>query len=133
SCAVCLIIPDIIENEDLQGNVTKVGNHLLNPLERTLATAETQHTIYKMKERNVLKIKPPMCFTEDDAKFTVDQLDRTWTVLEKAVEAKTENEISEKTPCRTKMPKEAHSEFLSYSTTDSRENPSRKRNGLCTD
>lgn len=31
------------------------------------------------------------------------------------------------------MLKEAHGELLRDSTTDSRENPSRKRNGMCTD
>ncbi|XP_028347969.1 ethanolamine-phosphate phospho-lyase isoform X6 [Physeter macrocephalus] len=173
SSAVGLAILDVIENEDLQGNATRVGNYLTKLLnkqkakhtligdirgvglfigidlvkdhqERTPATAEAQHIIYKMKEkrvllsadgphRNVLKIKPPMCFTEENAKFMVDQLDEILTGLEEAVGAKTESVISEDTPCRTKMPEEAHSEPLSDGSPDPKENPSRKRNGLCTD
>ncbi|XP_022422817.1 ethanolamine-phosphate phospho-lyase isoform X1 [Delphinapterus leucas] len=173
SSAVGLAILDVIENEDLQGNATRVGNYLTKLLnkqkakhtligdirgvglfigidlvkdhqERTPATAEAQHIIYKMKEkrvllsadgpyRNVLKIKPPMCFTEEDAQFMVDQLDEILTGLEEAVGAKTESVISENTPCRTKMPEEAHSELLSDGSPDPKENPSRKRNGLCTD
>ncbi|XP_007997703.3 ethanolamine-phosphate phospho-lyase [Chlorocebus sabaeus] len=173
SCAVGLAVLDIIENEDLQGNATRVGNYLTellkkqkakhtligdirgvglfigidlvkDHLKRTPATAEAQHIIYKMKEkrvllsadgphRNVLKIKPPMCFTEEDAKFMVDQLDGVLTVLEEATGTKSESVTSENTPCKTKMLKEAHVELLRDSTTDSRENPSRKRNGMCTD
>ncbi|KAK2508403.1 hypothetical protein MC885_002690 [Smutsia gigantea] len=173
SSAVGLAVLDVIENEDLQGNATRVGNYLTELLneqkmkhtligdirgvglfigidlvkdhwKRTPATAEAQHVIYRMKEkrvllsadgphRNVLKIKPPMCFTEEDAKFMVDQLDGILTVLEEAIGAQNENVISENTPCRTKMPDEAHSELFSDSTPDPRENPSRKRNGLCTD
>ncbi|KAG3275830.1 ethanolamine-phosphate phospho-lyase [Ictidomys tridecemlineatus] len=162
SCAVGLAVLDIIEKEDLQGNAMKVGNYLIELLnklkakhtlignirgiglfigidlvkdheERTPATAEAQHVIYKMKEkrvllsvdgphRNVLKIKPPMCFTEENAKFMVDQLDGTLTggytdifcvsVLQ--------------------MHKDAHVELLSDSINDPTENPSRKRNGMCT-
>ncbi|KAL2780726.1 ethanolamine-phosphate phospho-lyase isoform 2 [Daubentonia madagascariensis] len=173
SCAVGLAVLDIIENEDLQGNATRVGNYLTellnkqkakhtligdirgiglfigidlvkDPQKRTPATAEAQHVIYKMKEkrvllsadgphRNVLKIKPPMCFTEEDAKFMVDQLDGILTVLEEALGAKTESVISETTPCKIEMPMEAHLELLNDSITDSKENPSRKRNGVCTD
>eukprot|EP00069_Balaena_mysticetus_P020945 bmy_13350T0 len=173
SSAVGLAILDVIENEDLQGNATRVGNYLTKLLnkqkakhtligdirgvglffgidlvkdhqERTPATAEAQHIIYKMKEkrvllsadgphRNVLKIKPPMCFTEEDAKFMVDQLDEILTGLEEAVGGKTESVISENTPCRTTMPEETHSELLSDGSPDLKENPSRKRNGLCTD
>lgn len=112
---------------------------------RTPATEEAQHIIYKMKEkrvllsadgphRNVLKIKPPMCFTEEDAKFMVDQLDEILTVLEEGIGAQSESVISENAPCRAKMPKEAHSrKWLDDSTLDPRENLSQKRNGLCTD
>uniref|UniRef100_I3MTW4 Ethanolamine-phosphate phospho-lyase n=1 Tax=Ictidomys tridecemlineatus TaxID=43179 RepID=I3MTW4_ICTTR len=159
SCAVGLAVLDIIEKEDLQGNAMKVGNYLIELLnklkakhtlignirgiglfigidlvkdheERTPATAEAQHVIYKMKEkrvllsvdgphRNVLKIKPPMCFTEENAKFMVDQLDGTLTVYITVFE-------------RNKMHKDAHVELLSDSINDPTENPSRKRNGMCT-
>lgn len=173
SSAVGLAVLDVIKNEDLQGNATRVGNYLTELLnkqktkhtligdirgvglfigidlvkdhqQRTPATAEAQHIIYKMKEkrvllsadgphRNVLKLKPPMCFTEEDAKFMVEQLDGILTGLEEAIGAETESMISKNTPCRTKMPKEAQSEMLRDSGLESRENPSRKRNGLCTD
>ncbi|XP_017825854.3 ethanolamine-phosphate phospho-lyase isoform X4 [Callithrix jacchus] len=173
SCAVGLAVLDVIENEDLQENATRVGNFLTELLKkqkakhtligdirgiglfigidlvkdhqkRTPATAEAQHIIYKMKEkrvllsadgphRNVLKIKPPMCFTEEDAKFMVHQLDGILTVLEEATGTKTESVTSENTPCETKMLKEAHVELLRDSTTNSKENPSRKRNGMYTD
>ncbi|XP_047423223.1 ethanolamine-phosphate phospho-lyase isoform X2 [Sciurus carolinensis] len=172
SCAVGLAVLDIIENEDLQGNATRVGNYLIELLnkqkakhtligdvrgigffigidlvkdheQRTPATAEAQHVIYKMKEkrvllsvdgphRNVLKIKPPMCFTEENAKVMVDQLDGILTAVEEAMQAETQSVISENTPCRTKMHKDAHVELLSDSTNDPTENPSRKRNGMCT-
>ncbi|KAF7464033.1 Hypothetical predicted protein [Marmota monax] len=172
SCAVGLAVLDIIEKENLQGNAMKVGNYLIELLnklktkhtlignirgiglfigidlvkdheERTPATAEAQHVIYKMKEkrvllsvdgphRNVLKIKPPMCFTEENAKFMVDQLDGILTAIEEAMQAKTQSVIPENTPCRTKMHKDAHVELLSDSINDPTENPSRKRNGMCT-
>ncbi|XP_045393418.1 ethanolamine-phosphate phospho-lyase isoform X2 [Lemur catta] len=173
SCAVGLAVLDIIENEGLQGNATKVGNYLTellnkqkakHPLigdirgvglfigidlvkdrqQRTPATAEAQHIIYKMKEkrvllsadgphRNVLKIKPPMCFTEEDAEFMVDQLDGILTVLEEALGGKTASVISENTPCKTEVPREAQLELPSGGTADSRESSSKKRNGARAD
>lgn len=173
SSAVGLAVLDVIENEDLQGNATRVGSYLTELLNkqkakhaligdirgvglfigidlvkdrqrRTPATAEAQHIIYKMKEkrvllsadgphRNVLKIKPPMCFTEEDAKFMVDQLDGILTALEEATRDKTENMISENTPGRTKMTKEAHLAVLSEGAPEQREHPSQKRNGLSMD
>nr|XP_015101402.1 ethanolamine-phosphate phospho-lyase isoform X2 [Vicugna pacos] len=173
SSAVGLAVLDVIENEDLQGNATRVGNYLTELLnkqkakhtligdvrgvglfigidlvkdhqKRTPATAEAQHIIYKMKEkrvllsadgphRNVLKIKPPMCFTEEDAKFMVDHLDGILTGLEEAIGDKTESVITENIPCRAKMSDEAHLESLSDGILDPKENPSSKRNGLCTD
>uniref|UniRef100_A0A452R5C3 Ethanolamine-phosphate phospho-lyase n=1 Tax=Ursus americanus TaxID=9643 RepID=A0A452R5C3_URSAM len=145
SSAVGLAVLNIIENEDLQGNATRVGDYLTELLnkqkakhtligdirgvglfigidlvkdrqKRTPATEEAQHVIYKMKEkrvllsadgphRNVLKIKPPMCFTEEDAKFMVDQLDEILTVLEEAIGAQSESVISESAPCRAKVRK----------------------------
>ncbi|KAG8519449.1 Ethanolamine-phosphate phospho-lyase, partial [Galemys pyrenaicus] len=142
SSAIGLAVLDVIENEDLQGNATRVGNYLIELLKkqkakhtligdirgfglfigidlvkdhhkRTPATAEAQHVIYKMKEsgvllsadgpyRNVLKIKPPMCFTEEDAVFMVDQLDGILTVLEEAIGGKAGSMISDNTRYRTK-------------------------------
>ncbi|XP_073748200.1 ethanolamine-phosphate phospho-lyase isoform X2 [Callorhinus ursinus] len=143
SSAVGLAVLNIIENEDLQGNATRVGDYLTELLnkqkakhtligdirgiglfigidlvkdrqKRTPATDEAQHVLYKMKEkrvllsadgphRNVLKIKPPMCFTEEDAKFMVDKLDEILTVLEEAIGVQSESMISENSPCRAKF------------------------------
>lgn len=130
---------------DIRGVGLFIGIDLVTDHEkRTPATAEAQHIIYKMKEkgvllsadgphRNVLKIKPPMCFTEEDAKFMVDQLDEILTVLEETVGAQAGSVIPANTACRAKVPNRAQVELLDNSTTDSRENPSRKRNGLCAD
>uniref|UniRef100_A0A4W3ICN8 Ethanolamine-phosphate phospho-lyase n=1 Tax=Callorhinchus milii TaxID=7868 RepID=A0A4W3ICN8_CALMI len=119
SCAIGLAVLDVIEKEDLCGNATKVGNYLISLLKkqqakhpligdirgmglfigvdlvkdlkkRTPATAEAQHIIYRLKERNVLlsadgpnrnvlKFKPPMCFTIEDATFVVDKIDEILT------------------------------------------------------
>ncbi|XP_044536729.1 ethanolamine-phosphate phospho-lyase [Gracilinanus agilis] len=158
SCAIGLAVLDVIEKEDLRGNATRVGNYLIELLnkqkakhsligdirgiglfigidlvkdhqKRTPATAEAQHIIYKMKEqrvlisadgphRNVLKLKPPMCFTKEDAKFMVEQLDKILTVLEEA------------TGTRTEKLNEASSDSASDSTSQADENASKKRNGL---
>ncbi|XP_072261795.1 ethanolamine-phosphate phospho-lyase [Pyxicephalus adspersus] len=124
SCAIGLAVLDVIEKEDLRGNAIRVGNYLVELLEeqkekhqligdirgvglfvgvdlvkdrqqRTPATAEAQHIIYKLKEkrillsadgphRNVLKFKPPMCFTKEDAKMVVDAIDKIITAFEEA-------------------------------------------------
>uniref|UniRef100_A0A8C5K654 Ethanolamine-phosphate phospho-lyase n=1 Tax=Jaculus jaculus TaxID=51337 RepID=A0A8C5K654_JACJA len=130
---------------DIRGIGLFIGIDLVKDREkRTPATAEAQHVIYKMKEnqvllsadgphRNVLKIKPPMCFTEEDAEFMVDQLDRILTVLEEIMQVKTESVTSEGMPCKTKVPKEEHVEFLGGRSIESTESPSKKRNGLCSD
>lgn len=128
---------------DIRGIGLFIGIDLVKDREkRTPATAEAQHIIYKMKEnrvllsadgphRNVLKIKPPMCFTEEDAKFMVEHLDGILTALEEVMESKTESVSSGNMLCRTKMSEEAHVERLNNSTTDSTENPGRKRNSVC--
>uniref|UniRef100_A0A8C2Z6F0 Ethanolamine-phosphate phospho-lyase n=1 Tax=Cyclopterus lumpus TaxID=8103 RepID=A0A8C2Z6F0_CYCLU len=59
-------------------------------LKLTPATAEAQEVIYRLKEqcillsadgphRNVLKLKPPMCFTKEDADLLVGKLDHILT------------------------------------------------------
>ncbi|CAH2300790.1 ethanolamine-phosphate phospho-lyase [Pelobates cultripes] len=81
---------------DIRGAGLFVGVDLVKDRQlRTPATAEAQHIIYKLKERrillsadgphrNVLKFKPPMCFTKEDAKTVVDAIDEFLTVLEAA-------------------------------------------------
>ncbi|XP_072481058.1 ethanolamine-phosphate phospho-lyase [Notamacropus eugenii] len=115
---------------DIRGIGFFIGVDLVKDQQRrTPATAEAQHIIYKMKEqkilmnadgphRNVLKIKPPMCFTKENAKFMVEQLDKILTVLEEA------------TGTRTKSLNEASSDNASDSTSEFGENTSKKRNGL---
>ncbi|KAL7982041.1 hypothetical protein Chor_001098 [Crotalus horridus] len=144
SCAIGLAVLDIIEQEDLQGNATCVGNYLIgllkeqqikhslvgdirgvglfigvdlvkDQLKRTPATAEAQHIIYKLKERkillsadgpyrNVLKFKPPMCFSMEDAKFVVDQIDELLTELEEATQSRVKNSLPTNTQYKRKLP-----------------------------
>lgn len=85
---------------DIRGAGLFVGVDLVKDRHlRTPATAEAQHIIYKLKEkrillsadgphRNVLKFKPPMCFTKENAKTVVDEIDGYLTVLEEAAGSK---------------------------------------------
>lgn len=80
--------------------------------------------------KNVVKMKPPMCFTEEDTMFMVDQIEGILIVLDEIMGAKLK--VRGNTPGRTQMPNRAHLKLLSNGTTDSIENPSRNRNGFCT-
>ncbi|XP_034020731.1 ethanolamine-phosphate phospho-lyase [Thalassophryne amazonica] len=142
SCAIGLAVLDVIEKEDLQGNAVRVGQHLINLLERqkekhpligdvrgcglfvgvelvrdrlklTPATAEAQEVIYKLKEedillsadgphRNVLKFKPPLCFTADDADKVVEKIDTILTELEEVLDL----EFPGKESSKRKLPAE---------------------------
>ncbi|KAM5194161.1 ethanolamine-phosphate phospho-lyase [Mantella aurantiaca] len=85
---------------DIRGAGLFIGVDLVKDRKlRTPATAEAQHIIYKLKEkkillsadgphRNVLKFKPPMCFTKEDAKMVVDIIDELLTVIEEATGSK---------------------------------------------
>ncbi|KAM8940228.1 ethanolamine-phosphate phospho-lyase [Pelodytes ibericus] len=83
---------------DIRGVGLFVGVDLVKDKKtRYPATAEAQHIIYKLKEkrillsadgphRNVLKFKPPMCFTKEDAKMVVDEIDKLLTELKTAAD-----------------------------------------------
>lgn len=119
SCAIGLAVLDVIEQEGLRENATKVGKYLIelfneqkkkHPIigdirgfglfvgvdlikdseHRTPATKEAEYLLQRLKRegiilstdgpgRNVLKFKPPMCFTMDDAKFVVEKIDEILT------------------------------------------------------
>ena len=116
SCAVGSAVLDVIEEEDLQENALRVGEHLLQGLRElmarhaligdvrglglfigvelvrdreTLAPAaeEARYIIERLKEEgillsidgplhNVLKFKPPLVFSREDADFLVRTLDK---------------------------------------------------------
>lgn len=79
---------------DVRGCGLFVGVELVKDRDAlTPATAEAQEVIYKLKEekillsadgphRNVLKFKPPMCFTAEDADLVVEKIDLILTELE---------------------------------------------------
>jgi 4-aminobutyrate aminotransferase-like enzyme len=63
-----------------------------NPQTKEPATAETADLVELCKDRglligkgglagNILRIKPPMCLTRDDADFLVDCLDEVLTMI----------------------------------------------------
>ncbi|CAI5668606.1 unnamed protein product [Oreochromis niloticus] len=85
---------------DIRGRGLFVGVELVRDrLKITPATAEAQEVIYRLKEqhillsadgphRNVLKFKPPMCFTTEDAELVVEKIDVILTELEEALDLK---------------------------------------------
>uniref|UniRef100_A0A8C6LJS1 Ethanolamine-phosphate phospho-lyase n=1 Tax=Nothobranchius furzeri TaxID=105023 RepID=A0A8C6LJS1_NOTFU len=82
---------------DIRGRGLFVGVELVRDRAKlTPATAEAQEVIYKLKEqhillsadgphRNVLKFKPPLCFTTEDVDLVVEKLDLILTVLKMAM------------------------------------------------
>ncbi|XP_056156481.1 ethanolamine-phosphate phospho-lyase isoform X2 [Lampris incognitus] len=82
---------------DIRGRGLFVGVELVRDrVKLTPATAEAQEVIYKLKEehvllsadgphRNVLKFKPPLCFSREDADMAVGKIDHILTDLEKAL------------------------------------------------
>ncbi|KAM6909085.1 ethanolamine-phosphate phospho-lyase isoform 2-T2 [Xenentodon cancila] len=82
---------------DIRGRGLFVGVELVRDRKKlTPATAEAQEVIYKLKEqyillsadgphRNVLKFKPPLCFTSEDAGLVVEKIDLILTELEEAL------------------------------------------------
>uniref|UniRef100_A0A6Q2Z5N2 Ethanolamine-phosphate phospho-lyase n=1 Tax=Esox lucius TaxID=8010 RepID=A0A6Q2Z5N2_ESOLU len=76
---------------DIRGCGLFVGVELVRDrVKLTPATAECQDIIYKLKEqhillsadgphRNVLKLKPPMCFSEEDVDLVVEKIDQILT------------------------------------------------------
>ncbi|XP_026554012.1 ethanolamine-phosphate phospho-lyase [Pseudonaja textilis] len=101
---------------DVRGAGLFIGVDLVkDQIRRTPATAEAQHIIYKLKERkillsadgpyrNVLKFKPPMCFSMEDAKFVVEQIDELLTDLEKATQIRAKNSLPTNTQSKRKLP-----------------------------
>ena len=117
SCAIGLAVLDVIEEEGLQENAAKVGEHLLRGFERLCdrhalagdargrglfagiefvrqsgagnlepAADIAEGAVQRMRERgillstdgpdhNVIKVKPPMVFSEEDADLLVSRLD----------------------------------------------------------
>ncbi|XP_029439367.1 5-phosphohydroxy-L-lysine phospho-lyase-like isoform X2 [Rhinatrema bivittatum] len=96
SCAIGLAVLDVIEKENLCAHATEVGNYLMELLKQQKA----KHLLIgdiRLKEeyivlstdgpdRNVIKFKPPLCFSKENAKFVVDTLDEILTAMEKEVE-----------------------------------------------
>ncbi|XP_017269807.1 ethanolamine-phosphate phospho-lyase [Kryptolebias marmoratus] len=82
---------------DVRGRGLFVGVELVKDrVKLTPATAEAQEVIYRLKEqhillsadgphRNVLKFKPPLCFTAEDAELVVGKIDQILTELETAL------------------------------------------------
>ncbi|XP_072352475.1 ethanolamine-phosphate phospho-lyase-like isoform X2 [Scyliorhinus torazame] len=91
---------------DIRGVGLFIGVDLVKDREkRTPAMAEAQYIIYRLKEqnillsadgphRNVLKFKPPMCFTVENAKFVVEKIGGILSDLEKGTRVGVPNEDS---------------------------------------
>ncbi|XP_075457719.1 5-phosphohydroxy-L-lysine phospho-lyase isoform X2 [Ascaphus truei] len=92
SCVIGLAVLDIIEKENLTDHATKVGNFLM----KCLNELKNKHPIIgdvSMKEEyillstdgpgmNVIKFKPPMCFTMENASYVTEKLEEILNDLE---------------------------------------------------
>ncbi|XP_030635574.1 ethanolamine-phosphate phospho-lyase isoform X2 [Chanos chanos] len=95
SCAIGLAVLDVIEKEDLQGNALRVGNYLTQLLEEQKEKhplvgdirLKEQHILLSADgpHRNVLKFKPPLCFSREDAELAVEKIDLILADIEKAL------------------------------------------------
>ncbi|KAG7260936.1 hypothetical protein CRUP_002427, partial [Coryphaenoides rupestris] len=121
SCAVGLAVLNVLEQEDLRGNASRVGAHLKDLLTklqakhqlvgdvrgvglflglelvtdralRTPATDVASMVVRRLKEEricvstdgpfeNVIKFKPPMCFSMEDAELVAQKIDGILTAL----------------------------------------------------
>ncbi|XP_032366838.1 ethanolamine-phosphate phospho-lyase [Etheostoma spectabile] len=106
---------------DIRGRGLFVGLELVKDrLKLTPATAEAQEVIYRLKEqrillsadgphRNVLKFKPPMCFTVEDADLVVEKMDHILTELEEALGLTSHHALSvEDESSKRKLPTDDH-------------------------
>ncbi|RVE60629.1 hypothetical protein OJAV_G00182850 [Oryzias javanicus] len=91
---------------DIRGRGLFIGVELVRDrVKLTPATAEAQEVIYKLKEqfvllsadgphRNVLKFKPPLCFSTEDADLVVEKMEVILTELEKALGLNMNNTVN---------------------------------------
>ncbi|KAK5875959.1 hypothetical protein CesoFtcFv8_026982 [Champsocephalus esox] len=106
---------------DIRGRGLFSGVELVKDrLKLTPATAEAQEVIYKLKEqyillsadgphRNVLKFKPPMCFSTENADMVVEKIDQILTELEEALGMKLHNTSNvENDSIKRKLPTDEH-------------------------
>ncbi|KAK6292239.1 hypothetical protein J4Q44_G00380240 [Coregonus suidteri] len=112
----------------------------------TPATAEAQDVIYKLKEqhillsadgphRNVLKFKPPMCFSEEDADMVVEKIDQILTDIEKALGLQMPSTVhTENGSSKRNVPSEEngrhHSNGIGHSRDTSQQHASQKNKRL---
>ncbi|XP_029452358.1 ethanolamine-phosphate phospho-lyase [Rhinatrema bivittatum] len=128
---------------DVRGVGLFVGVDLVKDRQkRTPATAEAQHIIYKLKEqrillsadgpyRNILKFKPPMCFTMENAQHVVERIDELLEALEEATGITSENGISENPVCKRKIPSDTCAEEHSTEANLHSESASHVKSPAC--
>ncbi|KAG7251911.1 hypothetical protein CRUP_002841, partial [Coryphaenoides rupestris] len=85
SCAVGLAVLNVLEQEDLRGNASRVGAHLKDLLTKLQAKHQLVGDVRLKEERicvstdgpfeNVIKFKPPMCFSMEDAELVAQKID----------------------------------------------------------
>lgn len=74
SSAIGLAVLDVIQQEGLQENARTVGTHLTSRLLELGVVMQPTGDF-----QNVLKIKPPLCISQESVDYFVDSLDRALT------------------------------------------------------